>query len=47
MTEFTQNVIDIINEIPAGKVMTYGGIARAAGNSRAARQSFKNTPFNE
>jgi len=38
MTEFTKSVIEIINGIPAGKVMTYGGIAAAAGNSRGARQ---------
>ena len=38
MTEFTKSVITIIKEIPTGKVMTYGGIATAAGNSRGARQ---------
>ncbi|WP_250858522.1 MGMT family protein [Oceanirhabdus seepicola] len=38
MTEFTKSVIEIITGIPAGKVMTYGGIATAAGNSRGARQ---------
>ena len=35
---FTERVIRIIQQIPAGKVMTYGQIARLAGNSRAARQ---------
>ncbi len=35
---FSQQVIDLIKEIPLGKVATYGQIARAAGNSRAARQ---------
>lgn len=31
-------VISIIQEIPESKVMTYGQIARCAGNPRAARQ---------
>ncbi|GGM25663.1 methylated-DNA--[protein]-cysteine S-methyltransferase [Paraliobacillus quinghaiensis] len=31
-------MIDIVQKIPAGKVMTYGQIAREAGNPRAARQ---------
>lgn len=38
MTEFTKSVIEIIKSIPEGRVMTYGGIARAAGNPRGARQ---------
>lgn len=38
MTEFTKNVIMIIKSIPKGKVMTYGLIARVAGNPRGARQ---------
>lgn len=38
MTPFTEKVICIIQSIPEGKVMTYGGIARAAGSPRAARQ---------
>ncbi|ASA25502.1 MGMT family protein [Paenibacillus donghaensis] len=38
MTPFTEKVIRIIQSIPEGKVMTYGGIARAAGSPRAARQ---------
>ncbi|MRG87150.1 MGMT family protein [Salinibacillus xinjiangensis] len=38
MTSFTEKVIDIIQNIPEGKVMTYGQIARLAGNHRAARQ---------
>ncbi|WP_152657016.1 MGMT family protein [Oceanobacillus sp. CFH 90083] len=38
MTPFTQEVIKIIKQIPSGKVMTYGQIAREAGNPRAARQ---------
>ncbi|MBE9914621.1 DNA methyltransferase [Paenibacillus donghaensis] len=38
MQPFTQAVIEQIKSIPAGKVMTYGGIAAAAGSPRAARQ---------
>ncbi|MFF2909521.1 MGMT family protein [Paenibacillus sp. NPDC057934] len=38
MTPFTQKVIEVIQSIPEGKVMTYGGVARAAGSPRAARQ---------
>ncbi|WP_151735761.1 MGMT family protein ['Paenibacillus yunnanensis' Narsing Rao et al. 2020] len=38
MTPFTARVITVIRSIPEGKVMTYGGIARAAGSPRAARQ---------
>ena len=38
MTPFTEEVIKIIRNIPSGKVMTYGQIAREAGSSRAARQ---------
>jgi len=35
---FTQEVVEVIRSIPAGRVMTYGQIARLAGNPRAARQ---------
>ena len=38
MTPFSEKVIQIIASIPAGKVLTYGAIATAAGNPRAARQ---------
>ncbi|CAM4403737.1 MGMT family protein [Paenibacillus typhae] len=38
MTPFTANVIAVIQAIPEGKVMTYGGVAKAAGSPRAARQ---------
>ncbi len=38
MLPFTEGVIQIIKEIPEGKVMTYGQIAEIAGNPRAARQ---------
>ncbi len=38
MQKFTTDVIDIISNIPSGKVMTYGQIARLAGSPRGARQ---------
>ncbi|WP_102346319.1 MGMT family protein [Bacillus sp. Marseille-P3661] len=38
MTPFTERVIDIIRNIPEGKVMTYGQIAGLAGSPRTARQ---------
>lgn len=38
MTEFTRNVINIIKSIPVGKVMSYGQVARYAGNPRGVRQ---------
>ncbi|MBA2175082.1 MGMT family protein [Halobacillus locisalis] len=38
MQPFTKSVIEIIQDIPEGKVMTYGQVARVAGNPRAARQ---------
>ncbi|MFK9091490.1 MGMT family protein [Bacillus salipaludis] len=38
MTPFTVAVVEIIQNIPEGKVMTYGQIAGLAGSPRAARQ---------
>ncbi|WP_335871752.1 MGMT family protein [Bacillus sp. 2205SS5-2] len=38
LSPFTEKVIEIIREIPEGKVMTYGQIAAFAGSPRAARQ---------
>ncbi len=38
LTPFTQNVVDIIKNIPEGQVATYGQIAALAGQSRGARQ---------
>lgn len=38
MKPFSENVIQIIQQIPPGKVMTYGQIARLAGSPRGARQ---------
>ena len=37
-TAFTKNVIEIIKQIPTGKVATYGMIARLAGSHKASRQ---------
>jgi methylated-DNA-protein-cysteine methyltransferase-like protein len=37
-TDFTQKVIQLIKNIPEGKVLTYGAVAVLAGNPRAARQ---------
>jgi methylated-DNA-protein-cysteine methyltransferase-like protein len=37
-SEFTEQIIHIIKSIPMGKVLTYGFIAKLAGNPRAARQ---------
>jgi len=38
MQPFTRRVVELIRAIPPGRVMTYGQIARAAGNRRGARQ---------
>jgi methylated-DNA-protein-cysteine methyltransferase-like protein len=38
MQPFTERAVKIIKDIPAGKVMTYGQIARLAGSPRGARQ---------
>jgi len=35
---FTEQVITIIKQIPAGSVMTYGQVAKLAGSPRGARQ---------
>jgi methylated-DNA-protein-cysteine methyltransferase related protein len=35
---FTKEVVEIIKQIPSGKVMTYGQIAKMAGSPRGARQ---------
>lgn len=37
-SELTAEIIEVVREIPEGMVCTYGGIARLAGNPRAARQ---------
>ncbi|PJJ27192.1 MGMT family protein [Lacrimispora celerecrescens] len=38
MTQFTEEVLVIIKGIPYGRVMSYGRVARLAGNTRGARQ---------
>lgn len=38
LTEFTEKVIEVIRSIPRGKVMTYGGVAKAAKNPGGTRQ---------
>ena len=38
VTEFTENVIKLIQNIPKSKVLTYGRIAKLAGNPQGARQ---------
>jgi methylated-DNA-protein-cysteine methyltransferase related protein len=38
MESFTERAIDVIRNIPEGKVMTYGQIASLAGSPRGARQ---------
>ncbi|MFT4414823.1 MGMT family protein [Fredinandcohnia humi] len=38
MQTFTEKAVEIIKQIPAGKIMTYGQIARLAGSPRGARQ---------
>ena len=38
MTPYTKEVIRIITSIPAGKIMTYGQVAKLAGSPRSARQ---------
>lgn len=38
MTPFTEAVIQVIRQIPKGKVMSYGQVAELAGNRRGARQ---------
>ncbi|MES1041495.1 MGMT family protein [Peribacillus simplex] len=38
LESFTERVITIIQQIPSGKVMTYGQIGQLAGSPRGARQ---------
>lgn len=38
MQPFTAEVVQILKEIPKGRVVTYGQVARLAGSPRAARQ---------
>lgn len=38
MQPYTERCIELIKEVPVGKVATYGQIAIMAGNNRGARQ---------
>ena len=38
MKTFTEKIINVLREIPEGRVASYGQIARLAGNPRSARQ---------
>ncbi|WP_153731113.1 MGMT family protein [Sporosarcina obsidiansis] len=38
MQTFTERVVSIIQQIPSGRIMTYGQVAAEAGNPRGARQ---------
>ncbi|WP_434399651.1 methylated-DNA--[protein]-cysteine S-methyltransferase [Planococcus sp. 11815] len=38
MQPFTKKAIDVIKNIPQGKIMSYGQVAHAAGSPRSARQ---------
>ncbi|MEX2052479.1 MAG: MGMT family protein [Candidatus Paceibacterota bacterium] len=37
MSSFTEKVYKVVRQIPKGKVLTYGQVARSAGNPRAVR----------
>ncbi len=37
MTEFTKRIYEVVREIPRGKVLSYGQVARLAGNPLGAR----------
>lgn len=37
MKSFTQKVLDIVKLIPKGEVLTYGDVAKRAGNTKASR----------
>lgn len=37
MTEFTKRIYEVVKDIPCGRVMSYGQVARLAGNPRGAR----------
>ncbi|AUD14310.1 MULTISPECIES: MGMT family protein [unclassified Planococcus (in: firmicutes)] len=38
MQPFTKKAIDVMKNIPQGKIMSYGQVAHAAGSPRSARQ---------
>jgi O-6-methylguanine DNA methyltransferase len=37
MKSFKEKVLQVVREIPKGKTMTYGAVAKKAGNAKAAR----------
>jgi len=37
MTDFTGKVYKVVKKIPKGKVLTYGEVAKKAGNAKASR----------
>ena len=37
MTEFEKRVYNVVRRIPRGKILTYGAVARAVGDPKAAR----------
>ncbi|MBR4157626.1 MAG: MGMT family protein [Oscillospiraceae bacterium] len=37
MTEFTRRIYEVVRDIPRGQVMSYGQVARLAGNPRGSR----------
>ena len=39
MTDFDAEIYDIVRQIPAGRVVTYGQLARLAGRPRWARRA--------
>ena len=41
MTQFSQQLIDILQSVPEGRVITYGQAAGMAGNPRGARQAVR------
>ena len=45
MESFTERVIQLIQQIPAGNVMTYGQIAKLAGSPRRGKASCSNSSF--
>ncbi len=50
MTEFERSVYDAVKKIPRGNVATYGAVAAAIGNPRAARavgNALNQNPFRD
>lgn len=37
MKSFEEKVLDVVKKIPSGKVLTYGAVAKLAGNAKASR----------